>query len=145
MSEKNKFCTNCGAAVDGKEFCPQCGVKQSIYDATQQAVPDGSSAPGGPSENIVHEQKRGAMEHLTIAFNVAMSNPLVFLPAILSGIIGGVIGYFSPLAIFAFLWLILQLLNLVISYVLSFASTDMSRDAYNKQPVESWCKHKLCV
>jgi hypothetical protein len=65
-----------------------------------------------------------------------MNNPLVFLPAILSGIIGGIIGFISPLAMFAFLGTILWLINLVISYILNFASTDMSRDAYNKQPLD---------
>jgi hypothetical protein len=130
MSEKNKFCPNCGAAVEGKEFCPQCGAKQSFDAASPQET------PSSPSDKVVHEQSRGAMEHLTIGFNVAMNNPLVFLPAILSGVIGGIIGYTSSLAMFVYLGSILWLINLVISYILNFASTDMSRDAYNKQPLD---------
>ena len=130
MSQKNKFCTNCGALVEGKEFCPQCGAKQSLDAAPPQAK------PSSPSDNVVHEKSRGAMEHLTIGFNIAMNNPLVFLPAILSGIIGGIIGYIPPLAMFVYLGTILWLINLVISYILNFASTDMSRDAYNKQPLD---------
>jgi hypothetical protein len=151
MSVKNKFCANCGAAVEGKEFCPQCGAKQSFDAATPQETPSSPSdkvahepssaatpqeTPSSPSDKVSHEQSRGAMEHLNIAFNVAMNNPLVFLPAILSGIIGGIIGFISPLAMFAFLGTILWLINLVISYILSFASTDMSRDAYTKQPLD---------
>lgn len=130
MSEKNKFCPNCGAAVEGKEFCPQCGAKQSFDAASPQETPSSSS------DKVVHEQNRVAMEHLTIGFNVAMNNPLVFLPPILSGVIGGIIGYTSSLAMFVYLGSVLWLINLVISYILNFASTDMSRDAYNKQPLD---------
>jgi hypothetical protein len=131
MSQKNKFCTSCGAEVDGKEFCPQCGAKQLIDDASPQA-PSSS-----PSEKIVREQSRGAMEHLTIGFNVAMNNPLVFLPAVLSGVIGGIIGYTSSaLFIGSAGGTILGLINSVISFILGFAATDMSRDAYNKQPLD---------
>jgi uncharacterized membrane protein YvbJ len=75
MSEKNKFCPNCGAAVEGKEFCPQCGAKQSIDAATPQATPI------LPTDKVVHEQSRGAMEHLTIGFNVAMNKPSSFSPS----------------------------------------------------------------
>jgi hypothetical protein len=131
MSQKNKFCTNCGALVDGKEFCPQCGTKQSLDATTPQA------APSSPSDKVVHEQSRGAMEHLTIGFNVAMNNPLVFLPAILSGVIGGIIGFTSSAFFIGVTGsIILGLINFVISFILGFASTDMSRDAYNKQPLD---------
>ena len=130
MSQKNKFCTMCGAEVDGKEFCPQCGAKQLIDDASPQA-PSSS-----PSEKIVREQSRGAMEHLTIGFNVAMNNPLVFLPAVLSGVIGAAIGYTSSTFLGSTGGTILGLISSIISFILGFAGTDMSRDAYNKQPLD---------
>jgi hypothetical protein len=59
---------------------------------------------------------------------------LVFLPAVLSGIIGLLVGTTQPL-LGSYGFVILQLLSALISFILSFASTDMSRDAYNKQPL----------
>jgi hypothetical protein len=74
------------------------------------------------------------MEHLTIGYSIALSNPMVFVPTLLSGIIGVLVSYIlSTLSVTGTLFTVLQLSSMIISFILGFASTDMSRDAYNKQ------------
>jgi hypothetical protein len=135
MSNVTKYCPNCGAVIDeGKQFCPQCGQKTN-----EQAPPPPPNtpipSPPGSSPNVPYEQKRGAAEHLTTGYNIALGSPLVFLPAVLSGIISLLVGTLNT-TLGANGVMILQLLSALISFILSFASTDMSRDAYNKQPLD---------
>lgn len=133
MSKNVKFCTNCGASVEeGVSFCPQCGNNLQVAEAGPPKTPSIST-----TENVAHERSRGVVEHLTIGYNVAMSNPMVFLPAILSGVIGTIISYItSTLYSLGLLSLILGLISTVISFILGFASLDMSRDAYDKQALD---------
>ena len=128
---KEKFCTNCGTAVEeGKSFCTKCG-NNIIQDVDIQASPVIES-----TEKKVHEESRGAMQHLTLGFNVALNNPMVFLPAILSGVISLILSYsYNSTSTLGTLVMILGLVGTVISFILSFASIDMSRDAYDKQPL----------
>jgi hypothetical protein len=106
----------------------------------------GKAAPPSP----------GAMEHLSFAFNLASRKPVVFLPAILGGVISMVIsgvaslamgaypwgfapgfGYLTPrLASFIILAGLASIAGAIISYILFFASLDMSRDAYLDRPLD---------
>jgi hypothetical protein len=134
MSDVTKYCPNCGAVTDeGKPFCPQCGHRLDAQAIPPTSPASSTTTPVVPID-VKHEQRRGAVEHLTIGYSVALSNPLVFLPAVLSGIIGLLVGTTQPL-LGSYGFVILQLLSALISFILSFASTDMSRDAYNKQPL----------
>ncbi len=132
MSKNLKYCPKCGTAVEeGLFFCPQCGNSLKQID----------SEPETPkisvSDNVVHEQSRGAVEHLTVGYNVALNNPMVFIPTLLSGIIGVLVSYLlNTLSITGTLFTVLQLSSMIISFILGFASTDMSRDAYYKQPLD---------
>jgi hypothetical protein len=132
MSKDLKYCPKCGIAVEeGISFCPQCGnnLKQIDSEPETQKIES--------SDNIVHEQSRGAVEHLTIGYNVALSNPMVFVPTLLSGIIGILVSYIlNILSVTGVLFTVLQLSSMIISFILGFASTDMSRDAYYKQPLD---------
>ncbi|MCX6643499.1 MAG: zinc ribbon domain-containing protein [Candidatus Bathyarchaeota archaeon] len=132
MSKDSKYCPKCGIAVEeGLSFCPQCGnsLKQIDSEPEIQKI--------GVSDNVVHEQSRGAVEHLTIGYNVALSNPMVFVPTLLSGIIGVLVSYIlTTLSVTGILFTVLQLSSMIISFILGFASTDMSRDAYYKQPLD---------
>jgi hypothetical protein len=135
MSKVTKYCPNCGAVIDeSKPFCPQCGNK---IGAQATSPPPGTftPTPAVTPVNIPHEQKRGAVEHLTIGYSVAIGNPLVFLPAAISGIISLLVGATNTFVGSSGL-IILQLISALVSFILSFASTDMSRDAYNKQPLD---------
>ena len=87
----------------------------------------GAEAPG--------KRKRSYTEHLKIGYNVATQNPTVFVPALLGGIISSGfswVGLRTPDEI----GILMSIAAAVISFMLSFASLDMSRDAYNRQPLD---------
>ncbi len=113
-------CPKCGGEVkEDASFCPFCGNNLKTGEI-------GAGAPG--------ERKRGYAEHLTIGFNVAIQNPMVFVPTILAGLISSGmnwLGQGTP----GFIPLLVSVVASIVSFLLSFASLDMSRDAYNKQPL----------
>ncbi|MBS7651562.1 MAG: zinc ribbon domain-containing protein [Candidatus Bathyarchaeia archaeon] len=135
------YCPKCGGEVaEGDRFCPHCGER--LERGGEEGV-----APPSP----------GALEHLSFAFNLASRKPMVFAPAILGGVISMVIsglvsftvglypwgftpglGYpptprLASIIIFAGL---ASIVGAIISYILFFASLDMSRDAYLDRPLD---------
>jgi hypothetical protein len=91
--------------------------------------------PSFPQETW--QEKRTATEHLSIATNIALKQPIVFLPTILSGFIGLAISWItSQVGIYGYTSIILSIIGSIISFILSFASIDMMRDAYNKQQLD---------
>ena len=128
---EQKFCPQCGKEVDDTDtFCPICGT-----NLQSGAVPPPSQAPTESYEP--RQEKRSATQHLTVAFNVAKSQPMVFVPAILSGIIGTAISWTIILGEYqGTTSTLLSLFSSLISFILSFASIDMSRDAYGKQRLD---------
>jgi hypothetical protein len=94
-------------------FCPHCGY---------QLKPE---PPG----------KRSYTEHLAIGFNVATQNPMVFVPTILAGLISSGMNWLG-LGLPGLMPLMISIVASIVSFLLSFASLDMSRDAYNKQPLD---------
>ena len=81
--------------------------------------------------------EKRAMDHLRIGFNVAMEQPMVFLPPIISGVLGFLVSYtLTNVNVGALLFTIIGTTSLIFSFILNFASTDMSRDAYYKQPLD---------
>lgn len=123
-----KRCPNCGAAVEpGVSYCPQCGNDLKSGEVNPPNAPSIDS-----TGNIARGRSRGAQEHLTLGLNIALSNPIVFVPTLLSGVIGLIISYLNS---FNFLG-VLSLISTVISFILGFASLDMSRDAYDKQALD---------
>ena len=113
-------CPQCGGEVrEDASFCPFCGYNLKSGETT------GAGAQG----------KRSYTEHLTIGFNVATQNPMVFVPTILAGLISSGmnwVGQGTP----GFMPLLVAVAASIVSFLLSFASLDMSRDAYNKQPLD---------
>jgi hypothetical protein len=126
-----KFCPQCGKEVDDTDtFCPICGTNlKSGESPPPTQVPTESFEP--------RQEKRSATEHLKVAYNVAMSQPMVFLPAIIGGIISTAISWTIDFGdSYGTIGIILNIISWIISFILSFASLDMSRDAYVKQQLD---------
>lgn len=136
------YCQKCGNEVDeDATFCPSCGA---------------SMREGVPGRRPVDYYSRvGAMEHLSLAFNLAMAKPLVFAPALLGGVLSTLIGAFSGALLGASGWtwgrnpllvpvsvglmatgVVLAIISGVVAFVFNFASLDMSRDAYVDEPLD---------
>ena len=116
----SKQCPNCGEAVkEDSQFCPSCGTDLSTGKAYDGA-PDGT-------------EKR-ALDHITVGYTVAFDQPIVFLPPLISGLLGTIVSYIGAFS--GTLSLILGVMVSILSFILTFASLDMSRDAYYKQPLD---------
>jgi hypothetical protein len=128
-----RYCPNCGAAVEeGERFCSQCGVDVTQPGTSHTSSPTGNSYFGAPRGG-----EKGAIDHITIGYTVAFEQPLVFAPAIISGILGVIVYYVLDYVGFGdTLSTLLGLMISMLSFILNFASLDMSRDAYYKQPLD---------
>jgi len=126
----SKICPNCGVAVEeGTRFCQECGT-----ELNQQVA---SSQPGAVDKytGIPRGGEKRAIDHLTIGYTVALEQPMVFLPSIISGALGFLASYgLDPLG--DTLSILIGLAVSMVSFILNFASIDMSRDAYYKQPLD---------
>lgn len=137
-------CPRCGREVgEDEEYCRYCGERLRGEETARR------TRATGPS--------RRATEHLTLGYNLAMKKPMVFTPAVIGGVISIVISsmrrgwglhsfqYWGGLEgtpfrppVFSSLFLLGALISLIgsiISYILNFASIDMSRDAYLDNPL----------
>jgi hypothetical protein len=119
-----KSCPNCETQNESKsKFCKKCGNDLS------------NESPINHTEPLSHEtREKGALEHLQIGYQIALTQPIVFLPSIITGLLGILVGYLPGNT--GYSALLIGLAISIISFILSFASTDMSRDAYFKQPLE---------
>jgi len=136
-------CPKCGKEVSEDDvFCPNCG---ETLKKTEETVAPRTSAISP-----------GAMVHLNFAFNLSMKKPAIFVPAILGGIISLLISGLTSLWFGAYSWqmwwlygpnapglmalvalsALLGFVGAIISYILFFASLDMSRDAYVDAPLD---------
>jgi hypothetical protein len=121
LSEKKEVCPNCGSEIiEGSKFCTVCGARLDQVE--------GEPAAAG-------EKKRSYVEHLTVGFNVAASQPMVFVPAVLAGVIGAVIYWATPGSM-GYTAALLSIAASIIAFVLNFASIDMSRDAYKNDALD---------
>lgn len=133
-------CPRCGEELpDGASFCTSCGFSL-----------------GGTDEG--RSSREGATDHLRFGFQLASEKPMVFVPALLGSIISMVISNFTRLSLgihrlsLEHMWPgalsypagavplfllsgLLSLVGFVVSYILFFASIDMSRDAYFDSPL----------
>ncbi|MFP3951064.1 MAG: zinc-ribbon domain-containing protein [Candidatus Bathyarchaeia archaeon] len=124
------YCPNCGSEVDeDQRFCPKCG-----YDLDEERMP---RRRGGAA--------KGAGEHLSTAFNIATSKPMVFVPTLIGGVISSIIGWLSAgmgyggyrySSGLVLLGALFSIAGGFFTYILSFASIDMSRDAYLNRPLD---------
>ena len=114
------YCPKCGTQVEEHyEVCPECGAKLR----------------GGTGH-------RSATDSISLAFNLAMSKPMVFLPVIVGGLISTIIDYFTGAttpgwgsSVFLGVGLLLGLVSPFISMLFNFAAIDMARDAYTDRPL----------
>ncbi|MBN2334419.1 zinc ribbon domain-containing protein [Candidatus Bathyarchaeota archaeon] len=127
-------CPRCGEkAPENAVFCTNCGYNLK-GDAPPQPTP-GPAPETTPVPAPAPAVKRGITEHLSVAVNVASSQPMVFVPAILSGLISGGLGLYNYEGMGTTATLI-ALAAAILSFILNFASIDMSRDAYTKTPLD---------
>ena len=127
-----RFCQNCGTAVEEEtRFCSECGT-----DLNQQPSPETSTATNNVYSGTPRGREKGAIDHITTGYQVALEQPTVFIPSIISGVLGLLVSYLTYDLVGSTLSLILSLAVSIISFILSFASTDISRDAYYKQPLD---------
>jgi hypothetical protein len=129
----SKFCHNCGTTVEeGTKFCSQCGVDLTQFDTDQTSTGEEQSF-----NEIPRSGDKGAIDHITIGYQVAFEQPMVFLPPIISGILGAITSYgLSNIGFGEFSSTLIGLIISMLSFILNFASIDMSRDAYYKQPLD---------
>ena len=121
MSEEKEYCPQCGnEIVTGSKFCTTCGARLDQGE-------EGPSAAG--------DEQRSYVGHLTVGFNVASSQPMVFMPAVLAGVIGVVI-HWTTMGSIGYTGAILSIVASIIMFVLNFASIDMSRDAYQNERLD---------
>jgi predicted RNA-binding Zn-ribbon protein involved in translation (DUF1610 family) len=129
VSEKKKYCPHCGdEIIEESKFCTTCG-------ASLDPGEDGPSAAGEKGPSVAGGEKRSYVEHLTVGFNVAASQPMVFVPAVLAGVIGAVI-YWVTMGSMGYTAALLSIVASIITFVLNFASIDMSRDAYQNEALD---------
>ena len=129
---KIKYCPNCNSQnEDDSTFCAQCGASL-ITDET--ATP---AAPPSKYAGIPRGGEKQAMDHLRIGYNVAMEQPMVFLPPLISGVLGYLVSFtLTNISVGVLLFTLIGSTSSIFSFILNFASTDMSRDAYYKQPLD---------
>jgi predicted RNA-binding Zn-ribbon protein involved in translation (DUF1610 family) len=117
--KKLPYCPSCGKEIEeGTEFCPHCGKNVTTGKRVRRPRDDFGT---------------GITGNLNLAFNLALSKPMVFVPAVLSGIISALLGNISDSISIG---VILSLVVAAISFLLNFASIDMSRDAYVGDPLD---------
>lgn len=134
-------------------YCPKCG--KEVEEGATYCTHCGASLKGEAFYQRPGDYSVGALGHLSVAFNLAMERPMVFVPAILGGILSTVVGAVSgafygasgwawgrsPLLVPASVGLmaigvVLAIISGAVAYVLNFASVDMSRDAYVDDPLD---------
>ncbi len=134
------YCPKCGKEVsEDAVYCPNCGASLKEGARPRESYP-----------------RVGALGHLSLAFNLAMAKPLVFAPALIGGFISSLLGILGGALGGAAGWqywrsnpfigpaypgllvvgALLAIVGAAISYVLTFASIDMSRDAYVDEPLD---------
>ena len=123
---KVEYCPNCGSEnPKGSQFCEKCGHR--LQPEEQKKA----------EQTNTYTNEKSAIEHLTMGYSIAFNQPIVFLPSIISGLIGALVGYaLNWVGLGAFLSITLGLASSILSFILNFASIDMSRDAYNNQPLD---------
>jgi hypothetical protein len=100
---------------------------------------EGSNPPNTPqsgvTENVVGP-KKAFIDYLTTGITVAISNPMIFVPTIIGGILTLIISVLTT-GIYFLSWMtLLEIISTVISFILGFASLDLARDAYEKKGLD---------
>ena len=122
------FCPKCGIEFEGEPaFCPSCG--HSLRKSGNRPARGGSDARAG--------------DHLSLGFNIAMANPIVFAPVIIGGLISSAIQVWGrqPLSQsgyvpVVFIGSLISIVGAVVSFILNFAAIDMARDAYTNEQLD---------
>lgn len=132
------YCPNCGKEIDEKaKFCGNCGFQLAGNEQKEEATKE--KAPIGPTsvgEDAISSLRRGV--------NIISAKPTVLLPTFIGAFISAFLSFiatwfFIPYGIWNLgritpgmfiVGLLLMLIGGIISYIMAFASLDMSRNAF---------------
>ena len=122
------FCPKCGIEIDGDpDYCPSCGEPLKVT----QRHPSSSG------------RDRRAGDHLSLGFNIALAQPMVFIPVIIGGLISSAISFWGLQSFgqtgsssLTFVRVMISIIGAVVSFILNFAAIDMARDAYFEQTLD---------
>lgn len=112
-------------------YCPSCG--KEIEEGSTSCQYCGQNLSGEVRRRPRVEGGRGASGHISLGFNLALAKPMVFVPALLGGVISFIVersGQTFVLGVF------LSILGAIITFLLNFASLDLSRDALVGDPLD---------
>ncbi len=122
------FCPKCGIEIDGDpDYCPSCG--EPLKDTRSRPSSDGRDSKAG--------------DHLSLGFNIALAQPMVFVPVIIGGLISSAISFWglqsygqTGYSSLTFVRVMISIIGAVVSFILNFATIDMARDAYFEQTLD---------
>ena len=139
------YCPNCGKAVEeDARFCPSCGQQLGVAEGKEETAPTRER----PAE------KTDAIGALQRGISIITAKPMVLLPALIGAVASAVLSTIASWLFIPFgnwsswIWslpallglvaagLILMLVGAIVSYIMTFASLDMSRDAYLDQELD---------
>ncbi len=133
------YCPKCGSEVkEGAKFCGNCGYQLTSGGETASAAP-AAHTPTGERPNAISALQEG--------WKIISAKPAVLLPAVIGAAISAVLSFIAAVLFVPFRFEtvpfltsaliaaviaggILSLIGGIISYILGFASLEMSRDAY---------------
>jgi hypothetical protein len=123
-------------------YCPKCGTEVTIDERYCRECGEILIKEGEKQIPMRETTQASAIDHLRRGYELAMEKPMIFTPAIISGVISIFLsiisrGFFEGLYFPYFLGLgLFSIIGFIISYILNFASIDMSRDAYFNTPLD---------
>lgn len=148
------YCPNCGKEVDeGAKFCGSCGYSISGKEQKVEAGKGEVKVEKKEERNVFSPSNpeadwTDALSALRVGANIIVAKPAMLLPALIGAVISAALSiaanrFFIPLGILAFnslniglffVGLVLTIVGGIISYIMTFASLDMARNAYlNKE------------
>jgi len=136
------YCPSCGKEIEKDAiFCGNCGYQLAGKEET-------SITPSVERTDAISALRKGV--------NIISGKPIVLLPALIGAAISAILSFiaasyyyflgvgilnmnFTPGQFGAlFIGVVLAIIGGIISYIMTFASLDMSRDAYQNKNLDLW-------
>lgn len=137
------YCPNCGKEIEeGAKFCGSCshqlvGKEQKVETGRAEDREERKEERKVETPTRPAAERVDAISSLRVGVNIISVKPAVLLPALAGAVVSAVLSFiaywfFPSFGIFYInpAWVVLTLVGGIISYIMTFASLDMSRDAY---------------